>query len=644
MGTKGINPLERHCEKIVLGVTLILLVGVGTMQFIGQPNAVEVGGNLTPPGDVSRMLARRAEELERATHSPDVVDLPEVRSLDQLFESRRDLGDAVARAPVPWGPRYDIEIDAGGTPVEDIFYAEVELAPAEEPLVVADFYNLDPLVLEEAQPNDEILAWFGGNQPADFRAVTIESRVDPATVRAAFEVDGDDPSIRSIPAGWYEDRAYIADVVVERERLLDDGTWGETTEVAPMPGRASVRDLLRRDTPVAFNDLRTARDEAAWDIEQPPFYRTSTNEWERPSVVLAADKSAGAAESPLDREERRLEDIRDRIANLERQVQRLEDRIDRTPGGTGRDRNPAVDRLREQLSNLNADLREEQDQEREQIRQIEALATTLGVTWEDPTQARRTTQRERREEIEEPEVFQNLSTLLERDDVPLWTTDIDVQPGATYRYRMRYDILNPFAGKANRLNATQKPLAEPLVVASPWSDWSEPVEVPDSTYFFVVNANPAQAGTPVARAGIELYRYYDGYWRRSDASVEPGDVVARSLTITRDVVEVDRPTGPRPGGREGEEGGRSTVTTTEQAVTERIVLEAPYTFLDVVERPTRATTTISAAAIEERIYQAVMSDEEGRIVVRQPSQDSANPLRARLERLVEQAERLLAAD
>lgn len=643
MGTKGINPLERHFEKIVLGATLVLLVGVGTMQFIGQPNAVEVGGNLTAPGDVSRMLASRAEELERATHSPDVVELPEVKSLDELFESRRELGEAVARAPVPWGPRYDIEIDAGGTPVEDIFYAEVRLAPVEMPLVVADFFNLDMTVLEEAQPNDEILAWFGGNQPADFRAVTIESRLDPATVRAAFEVDGDDPSIRSIPAGWYEDRAYIADVVVERERRLDDGTWGETTEVQPMPGRDHIRDLLRRDA-VAFNDLRTARDEAAWHIEQPPFYRTATNQWERPTVVLASAESAGPVDSPLAREERRLDDIRSRIANLERQVERIEDRIDRTPGGTGRDRNPALDRLREQLSNLNTDLRDEKDREREQVRQIEALATTLGITWEDPAQASRTTQRERREDVEEPEVFQNLSTLLERDDVPMWTTDIDVEPGATYRYRMRYDILNPFAGKANRLNATQKPLAEPLVVASPWSDWSEPVEVPDSTYFFVVNANPAQAGTPVARAGIELYRYYDGYWRRSDASVEPGDLVARSLTITRDVVEVDRPGGPRPGGREGEEGGRSTITKTEQAITERIVLEAPYTFLDVVERPTRATTTISAAAIEERIYQAVMSDESGRIVVRQPSQDSASPLRARLELLVEQAERLLAAD
>ena len=63
MKTKGITIWERHAEKFVLGVALVLFIGFAALQFIGEPNAVSTPEGDVAPGAIDAMLEERANRI-----------------------------------------------------------------------------------------------------------------------------------------------------------------------------------------------------------------------------------------------------------------------------------------------------------------------------------------------------------------------------------------------------------------------------------------------------------------------------------------------------------------------------------------------------------------------------------------------------
>src|SRR6185295_15883161 len=101
--------------------------------------------------------------------------------------------------------------------------------------------------------------------------------------------------------------------------------------------------------------------------------------------------------------------------------------------------------------------------------------------------------------------------LLDNPEVKVWAHDVTVEPGATYKYRVRIAVNNPFYGR--NVKATQQKLTEPSLL---WSDWSAPtanVDVDRSDYFFVTSASDRSLASPSPRANAELFVFYYGYWR-----------------------------------------------------------------------------------------------------------------------------------
>ena len=65
MKLKGINPIERHVEKIVLGLVFVALLAALAMQFLLKPNQVDVGaGRAVAPENIYLELAKEAEQLK----------------------------------------------------------------------------------------------------------------------------------------------------------------------------------------------------------------------------------------------------------------------------------------------------------------------------------------------------------------------------------------------------------------------------------------------------------------------------------------------------------------------------------------------------------------------------------------------------
>lgn len=103
-------------------------------------------------------------------------------------------------------------------------------------------------------------------------------------------------------------------------------------------------------------------------------------------------------------------------------------------------------------------------------------------------------------------------------DVFVWVHDDTVEPGKTYRYKIRYRLKNP----VYRSSAVADPkLARQFALVSEESNWSDPVVIPPTVYVFL--ASGVTSGTTSAK--FEVLRWQNGKWYDKSFNVQPGDVI-----------------------------------------------------------------------------------------------------------------------
>ena len=74
--------------------------------------------------------------------------------------------------------------------------------------------------------------------------------------------------------------------------------------------------------------------------------------------------------------------------------------------------------------------------------------------------------------------------------MPVVAYDLNVIPGHTYVYRMRYEVLNIYAGNPGELIDPAD--AEKLTVFSAWSPETRPITIESDTYFYLTRADEAK--------------------------------------------------------------------------------------------------------------------------------------------------------
>ncbi len=112
-------------------------------------------------------------------------------------------------------------------------------------------------------------------------------------------------------------------------------------------------------------------------------------------------------------------------------------------------------------------------------------------------------------------------------DIQLWAHDLQVESGKTYRYKMRYTISNPLFTFKNLLPADKQALAAQFSIDSAISKESAPVQIPDTTSYFVNNANAGRAS-----ATIDVFVWGIGGVVKTRVTAEPGDLVDENLKLT----------------------------------------------------------------------------------------------------------------
>jgi hypothetical protein len=106
----------------------------------------------------------------------------------------------------------------------------------------------------------------------------------------------------------------------------------------------------------------------------------------------------------------------------------------------------------------------------------------------------------------------------------VWAHDDQVQPGKTYRYRMRYAIMSPVAMTTGVCNPQS--LADTFSLTSPFGEWSEPVVVEADANFYAVK------GTGDRSITFDIYHWKSGVWQKQEVTAYAGDMIGHKDAVT----------------------------------------------------------------------------------------------------------------
>ena len=639
MKLKGINPIEQHVEKLVLGVVAVVLLGVIAMQFVLSPNNVEVGsGRTVPPQNIYVELESEAAGLQSQVNDSEPA-LPDVGEVDLLNRYQAALPDPQAAGDaslaVALGGSWDPVGDSGaaeglapGGPIAGLVVPE----PI-DPVAVSQWASLDPFAVAQSPALGDLA---GAQQPYDVAGVSVQATFDGGSLLGVLTdgVDGKRPIPRKF---WRSPGLTILSVEAERQRRLPGGGWEtESTGVTGLPSGEALPIAGMSDAPDLTELLRVVRDtrEQFGAIIQPGYLPAAAG----PAWLPPVESQARAAREATAGEAAR---IRGRIAQLEEELEEVRTGRPATsrPANTGPTGNRPANR-NDPARNTRPSTRDDSDRnartrERriERINeQIEGLRTELEeLGFEEEEEAvsnRRGSRSDRYAGREVPGADQ-----LVGNSIPVWTHDVGVVPGETYRYRLRVVVNNPLFGREQLLDpddADQQALAGEPLVHSDWSSWTAPTTVPPRRAYFVTSASDASefaGGEP--RAGVELYEMYYGYYRKATVSLGPGDRAVGRTDLPATLLLVDPAAASRDAiERYNEElaqaadRGDSSAEPLPAGVSRApasLAIELDAALLDVA----RSVLTVEGPfGREENPLEVVFRAGDGTVVVRDPAADS----------------------
>lgn len=206
MKLKGINPIEQHIEKAVVGVTGLVFLGVIAQQFLTQPNQVKIGSVTLPPERAIEPVKAAADVLKGKMESANPELAPGLDAagadLKKEFDTLVSGGIAPRRSIGAIGPAIAL---GGGGPIKasDAIYAELSL-PAPATAIAASYWAT---IASDEVKNSPVLAnILPKEQPYDHAFVSVESTFSGKALIDSLLSDPDGPGpIEPMPQGWWRE-------------------------------------------------------------------------------------------------------------------------------------------------------------------------------------------------------------------------------------------------------------------------------------------------------------------------------------------------------------------------------------------------------------------------------------------------------
>lgn len=625
MKLKGVNPLEQHIEKIVLGLMLVVLLAVIAMQFVTHPNSIKDGTRTIAPDQVYTALESQANQLQSQLTDQN-PSLPEVKSVDlvarynRAFESTEDGRTQLSSA---LGQGVSIALAMGASVGEIVPQGEgsvsaLAVPQTSTPVAASQWATLDPYALLEVP---EYADFVPSQQPYDFVSVTVEANFSGKDLQAALNGAGGG---NAIPRRfWSATGLAIMGFEAERQKLMPDGSWGEATPIVtppytPIPTRAIGPGAGLQD----LTGLVTKAAQAREDVARPMFPPTIAGMvWEPPSDrVAVADESQSAK---LGRIRRQLDRAR---SDLERLTNAPGAAPAGRPGGGGG--KTVRDRTQPTTTAPSRGTQEKVQRLRDRIKELEDQLKELGGEDQATTTGR--TGRTSRSDVR---------SVLEEESVELWAHDMGVEAGATYRYHTRVVVNNPLFRKGAELDPDdpeQQALTASPFARGAWSEWSSPVVAGAKEYFFVTGAErDGGMGDTGPKATVELYQMFYGHYRKSTLSVSPGDDLAGTIRISGNLLSFDTSVlkvadaakavegllSPTDSASTGSGGTTTALPAGISELSSRLTIDLGVYMLDVYPGQASTETVLGQKVIPMRV---VLRDRQGNVIVRSDVQDKSS--------------------
>lgn len=538
---KVLNILEQHVQWIVLGVAALYMLYMAWAYVINPPVTVTVAGETVTPGEVDRKVLEKAEQLENRMKGGAKVTLPQAP--DPLVQLRTALEGSPKIDGIPafaWtGPTGKLE--APGTRVNQdgttrVVANEERVESLPTPPIAVDIQprrgRSTLLIPDPAGKIDQANPQLGPVTSMDKDWVTVRFTVPRKELGEAFEAS-------KVPQIFMKTLFVRAELV--REELQPDGSWANATVIPPtkmskMPPFPAANDLKAEGD---YNEYARANQ---LDIMQPVFYSVGKGDrWgvpgmedkERndPAVSTSFDPNQYVdAKSDLSK---LTKEQKDQVLDLRRKLKAEEERAKREagrqprqprggpsdggegggprggrgPGGAGGP--PPSDRPTPMRQEGNSPIFIPGQQPfpagsgGEGVFQPQQPAVNISAEFPIPNGE-----------------FDPRDTTLK--DFTGWVHDDTVQPGKTYRYRVRYKIKNPIYQTVNV--AKEAAMSKQFALTSGESEWTSAVTVPALTNFFLAAGFDAETSKSVK---FEVYKFQDGTLHSQTFTVYPGDMVGR---------------------------------------------------------------------------------------------------------------------
>ena len=541
MRKKGGNFLEEHVEKIVLALVVLVFLWLLITWVVISPNKVVLyAGVKLGPGDIDLRISQEAELLKlRLGSKPE--PLPPYKKRVDDFVDMVDLPIGDVDVGLHWPLPIHSSTDVRGKQkyrlpwIGEITAAAISYirAVAYEPVIEIDEQNRYDMTV--SRPND-----------IDF--VTVEARFDVSGLYGRFYDSFAGGDVEK--EGWRDPclaEPVFAAVQLQRQELGDDGSWGQW-QIVPRtrvdlhkkmfesveeagdlpPGGIKVRLLQFDDAQVRMALLQPEAYKIASANEEwfPPSLHKKYVE-QRQEIDMEKERRARDKER-LEREEERekirkereeaREDRRGRTSETgsfrgqlggRRDSMRREDRLGGDRGGRrsrpGRDRGDLSDGT-EVLSRREE--REQRAKEREE--RLAELRETSRESLADLYQ-----------QLEDILITRQTDLKKLREPLLFWAHDDTLEPGNSYRYRIRLGVFNPIAG-TNKFVEQDEDLKDKIVLWSEFSEVKEIVDVPETLYFF-----PRDVKETARLVTVNVAKYTLGYWYSKDFTVKPGEVIGK---------------------------------------------------------------------------------------------------------------------
>lgn len=517
----------QHFEKIVLAAVALLSLWLLSTRAVMSPNKVEYNNRRFAPGQIDAQIRDQADELERKL----VQDPVPVEPYEQVFgafaalvEGNTDADKSYAElypevaGRLPQVARYAVaDIEPGfflpNPAVTDVGIAEDRkyflpaMVGVSEPLadhIRAVIYRPTAVIDERNRYSEK------SSEPNDLDFVTVQAQFNVAELYKSFyeSFAGDD-----VPQEWRDPclaSPVFAAVQLDRQERIADGRWStwQTVPRARIDPRRQMFDLADvSKLPLGGITVRLLQFrglEMARSLLQPDAYRIASaeEEWFPPSLrdkfldaqrkLEAQEKRDEAEKKDREREKERSGPGRDRgfYRGRDTGAYRDDERSYRPRPSTGFGmpaRGTSRSTTKSEFSKTDYD---------RALSELYAEVDKLSINEET-----------------------NLATMTE--PLVFWAFDDSIEPGKTYRYRIRLGVFNPVAG-TNKIRERDKSKRDDTILWSAFSKQTGPIDIPQRLYFFPLR----EAGKVVT---FQVSRYQLGYWYNWNFPVQQGEVIGTAV-------------------------------------------------------------------------------------------------------------------